>query len=93
VTADLDSVAVAADAEHARSLGFGAKLCIHPRQVSAVQQAFAPSAQDQAWARRVVDAWEQSAHGGAVQVDSRMVDKPVYLRARRILDQSPASQS
>jgi citrate lyase subunit beta/citryl-CoA lyase len=93
VTADLDPGAVAADAEHARSLGFGAKLCIHPRQVSAVQQAFAPSAQDQAWARRVVDAWEQSAHGGAVQVDSRMVDKPVYLRARRILDQSPASHA
>ena len=93
VTADLDPGAVAADAEHARSLGFGAKLCIHPHQVGAALQAFIPSAQAQDWARRVVRAWEQSAHGGAVQVDSRMVDKPVYLRARRILDQSPASHA
>jgi citrate lyase beta subunit len=39
----------------------------------------------------VVDTWEYTQHPGAVQVDARMVDKPVYLRARRLLAQSPIS--
>jgi citrate lyase subunit beta/citryl-CoA lyase len=72
-------------------VGFGAKLCIHPQQIGPARQAFVPSADAQAWARRVVEAWEHSLHSGAVQVDARMVDKPVYLRARRILAQSPVS--
>jgi citrate lyase subunit beta / citryl-CoA lyase len=88
VTPELDNASVAAEAQRAHSLGFGAKLCIHPQQLSPARQAFLPSPEAQAWARRVVDAWEHSAHTGAVQVDARMVDKPVYLRAQRILAQS-----
>ncbi len=33
--------------------GFGGKLCIHPRQVAPVNAAFAPSAEEVAWAERV----------------------------------------
>ena len=73
-----------ADALRARRLGFGAKLCIHPRQVPVVEAAFAPSAEEVAWATRVLDA-AQAAHGAAVAVDGRMVDRPVLLRARRLL--------
>jgi citrate lyase subunit beta/citryl-CoA lyase len=91
VTPELGGDAVAADAAQAHRVGFGAKLCIHPQQIGPARQAFVPSADAQAWARRVVDAWEHSLHSGAVQVDARMVDKPVYLRARRILAQSPVS--
>jgi len=40
----------------ARRLGFGAKLCIHPRQVAVVEAAFAPAAEEIAWARRIVEA-------------------------------------
>lgn len=88
VTPELDVATVAADAECAHRLGFGAKLCIHPQQLAAAHQAFVPGSQAQAWARQVVEAWEHSPHAGAVQVDARMVDKPVYLRAQRILAQS-----
>jgi citrate lyase subunit beta/citryl-CoA lyase len=68
----------------ARRLGFGAKLCIHPRQIAAVHAAFAPSADELAWAERVVAA-TQRAGGGAVAVDGRMVDRPVLLRAQALL--------
>jgi citrate lyase subunit beta/citryl-CoA lyase len=84
-TAIDDGEALRADAERARRLGFGAKLCIHPKQVAIVERAFAPSEAEREWARRVLDA-SARAKGGVVAVDGRMVDKPVMLRARAILD-------
>jgi citrate lyase subunit beta/citryl-CoA lyase len=83
VTTVLDHVeTIAADARRARALGFGAKLCIHPRQVVPVHAAFSPSAEQIAWARRIVAA---SAQGAAVAVDGKMVDAPVLARAQRVL--------
>ncbi|MDR6535119.1 citrate lyase subunit beta/citryl-CoA lyase [Variovorax soli] len=79
---DLDRLA--ADAARARRGGFGAKLCIHPDQVSPVQAAFAPSAEQLAWARRV-DAAMRAAGGGAINMDGRMVDAPVLRLAQRLL--------
>lgn len=88
ISAPLDGVttvidqpeAAADDAAHARALGFGGKLCIHPRQIEPVLGAFRPSAQEVAWAQRVLASGD-----GAVSVDGAMVDEPVRLRARRIV--------
>ena len=85
VTPELDATQVQSDLTHARALGFGAKMCIHPSQVAVVREAFRPDAQVLAWATRVVDAWQAAATPGAIQVDGRMVDKPVVLKAQRIL--------
>ncbi len=79
-----DAARIEADARRARALGFGAKLCIHPRQVPIVNGAFSPAAAELAWAQRVVDA-AAAAGGAAVAVDGRMVDAPVLARARRLL--------
>jgi citrate lyase subunit beta / citryl-CoA lyase len=85
VTTSIDDAApVARDAQAARRLGFGAKLCIHPRQVAAVNAGFTPSAAEVDWARRVVAAVERS-EGAAVAVDGKMVDRPVLMRARVVL--------
>ena len=85
VTTALDDDApVTRDAQAARRLGFGAKLCIHPRQVAAVNAGFTPSDAEVDWARRVVAAVERSG-GAAVAVDGKMVDKPVLLRAQAVL--------
>lgn len=75
-----DLEAVESDARHARALGFGGKLCIHPAQLAPVVTGFAPTAGEIAWAERIV-----GLEGGAVQLDGAMVDKPVVDRARRIL--------
>ncbi|MGL6111143.1 MAG: HpcH/HpaI aldolase/citrate lyase family protein [Rubrivivax sp.] len=84
VTPDIDDPArLRADFARARAHGFGAKLCIHPKQVAVVHEALAPGAAELDWARRVVAAAEGSA--GAVRVDGRMVDKPVLQRALRLL--------
>jgi len=85
VTPELDAARVTGDLLHARSLGFAAKLCIHPTQVGVVREALRPDAQTLAWASRVNSAWQTAGGQGAIQVDGRMVDKPVALRAQRIL--------
>jgi len=73
-----------AEARRARALGFGAKLCIHPKQVAAVNQGFSPVAERVAWAKRVLAA--DAASGGApVAVDGKMVDRPVVLKAQAVL--------
>ncbi len=85
VTPSFDDPAVLErDVLRARALGFGGKLCIHPRQVAAVNAAFRPSGEEIAWARRVVEA-DARAQGAAVAVDGKMVDRPVLLKAQGIL--------
>ena len=73
-------------AARGKRLGFGAKLCIHPRQVAVVNQSFSPSAADIQWALRVIEA-AQVSQGAAVALDGRMIDKPVILRAQRLLSE------
>jgi len=78
-----DEEAMRRHALRARRFGFGGKLCIHPRQVAAVNGAWCPSAEERAWAERVLAAFQASG-GGVTTVDGRMVDKPVVERARQI---------
>ena len=75
---------VEAEAQRARRLGLGAKLCIHPKQVDAVNRGFSPSEADIAWAQRVLAA-AQASQGAAVALDGRMIDTPVILRAQAVL--------
>jgi citrate lyase subunit beta/citryl-CoA lyase len=72
------------DAERAKRMGFGGKLCIHPKQVGIVQAAFMPTEEEIEWARRVVAA-DEASHGGAVKLDGKMIDRPVVLLAKRTL--------
>lgn len=80
-TAVRDPDRLAADVAHARRLGFGGTLCIHPTQIPVVHQGFAPTDEDVAWARRVLLAGDSVS-----TVDGEMVDRPVLDRARRLLD-------
>ncbi len=85
VTTDIHSPeCVRADTLRARRLGFGGKMCIHPKQVPVVNECFAPTAEEEAWARRVEEA-SLAVHGGATSVDGKMVDRPVLARAEKIL--------
>ena len=83
-TAIEDLQRLQANTERSRRLGFGAKLCIHPKQLATVQAVFTPTPERLDWARRVCKAFE-TAGGSAVAVDSQMVDLPVYQRAQAVL--------
>lgn len=70
-----------AQAARSRSLGFGGRLCIHPAQVAPIRAGMQPSAEERAWAQRVLDAVASAQHG-AIVVDGKLVDKPVVDLAR-----------
>ena len=78
-----DEQRLLADLTWSRRHGFGAKLCIHPRQVAPVHAALTPSAEALDLARRVLAA--EAASPGAAQLDGRMIDRPVVLQAERTL--------
>lgn len=86
-TAIDDTQRLRAESIRARNLGFGGKLCIHPRQIETVNACFRPSEDEIRWAERVLAAAAR-ANGAAVAVDGKMVDKPVLLRAEAILGQA-----
>lgn len=88
VTGDVSSPeALQADVDFARRLGFGGKLCIHPRQVPVAAARLRPGDAEVEWARTVLRAVAASeALGSAVVVVAgQMVDKPVVDRAKRLL--------
>ena len=76
--------ALAGESRRARRLGFAGKAAIHPSQVPVIQRAFSPSAEEVAWARKVVAAYEHQ-QGGVLLVDGRLVERPVVRSARRNL--------
>ncbi|MEX2164769.1 MAG: CoA ester lyase [Sulfuricaulis sp.] len=86
VTIEMDDAdKLKADIDRARRLGFGAKLCIHPKQVAPVNAGFSPSAQETAWAKEVLAA-VAAAGKGAIRFQGRMIDRPIIERAKRILE-------
>ncbi|WP_159350941.1 HpcH/HpaI aldolase/citrate lyase family protein [Roseomonas harenae] len=82
-----DIAAFAEMARRARRLGFRGALIVHPSQVGPLNEAFAPTAEELDWARRVVagDAAARAEGRGAFQIDGKMVDPPVVRRAEEIL--------
>jgi citrate lyase beta subunit len=67
------------------ALGFTAKAAIHPAQVAPIQDAFLPTAAEQAYAARVLEAVAQGA-GAAIALDGKLVDRPIEMAARRVAE-------
>jgi citrate lyase subunit beta/citryl-CoA lyase len=85
---DLDDEAgFAAACRQAAELGFDGKTLIHPRQVPAANEAFAPSGSEVDWARRVIAAHADAVAGGrgVVVLDGRLVENLHVDDARRVL--------
>jgi citrate lyase subunit beta/citryl-CoA lyase len=81
-----DAALVEDDARYAASMGFGGKLCIHPKQIAPTLKGLRPAQADIEWAMKISNSGD-----GAVSVDGMMVDAPVRLRAQRILFAAKAS--
>ena len=68
----------------AHSLGFSGSLCIHPKQVSLINEVFAYSSDEIAWAKEIVRL--AKIHNNAVfSYEGKMIDMPVIKKARGIL--------
>jgi citrate lyase subunit beta/citryl-CoA lyase len=74
----------------ALALGFDGKWCLHPDQVPVANAVFAPSAEELAWAQRVLAAYAAAtAEGrGVLTVDGHMVDAASLRMAQSALERA-----
>ena len=82
-----------AEAEQGAGFGFSGKQIIHPNQVSVVQEAFTPSDEAVAYARRIVETFEanQKEGKGAYALDGKMIDMPLLKIAQKVLERARAA--
>jgi citrate lyase subunit beta / citryl-CoA lyase len=80
-----DLVALTSSSTTMADLGFGGRAVVHPSHVAAVNEAFAPSAADIAWATDVLARWAGGGAGALRGADGSMIDEAVVRRARRLV--------
>ncbi len=80
-----DMEGLAAESREGRRDGFVAKMAIHPAQVPVINETFAPSPDEIAKARAIVDAFAAQPGTGVVAIDGEMIDMPHLKRAERLL--------
>ncbi len=70
-----------------RTLGFDGKTLIHPKQIAAANEIFAPAADEVEKAREIIDAWERarSEGRGITLVRGRLVETLHVEEAKRTL--------
>jgi citrate lyase subunit beta/citryl-CoA lyase len=82
-----DDEGFAASCRQGRELGFDGKTLIHPKQIAAANAAFAPSAGEIDWSRRIIAAHAEAAAAGEgiVLVDGRLIENLHVENARRLV--------
>jgi citrate lyase subunit beta/citryl-CoA lyase len=78
------------DALRAKHLGYSGKLLIHPTQIALTNEIFSSwSAKDKEWAKRVIEAYEDSVRKGmkkgALRLNGQLIDAVHYKLAKNIL--------
>ena len=73
-------------ASNARRDGFSGMLAIHPAQVDLINAAFVPTAEEIQHAARIVELFESNPEMGTIGMDGKMVDRPHYVQALRLLE-------
>lgn len=75
--------------EDGKQLGYEGRMLIHPSQIEVANKLYAPSDEEVEWAKKIVKLFEEEglAKGKAsINVDGAMVDTPIYLNAKDILN-------
>ena len=65
-----------AECEQGRDFGMDGKTLIHPNQIGPCNEIFAPSGEEVAFARKIIDVFSQPENSGkgAIQIDGKMVE-------------------
>ncbi|MGP0223873.1 HpcH/HpaI aldolase/citrate lyase family protein [Paenarthrobacter sp. NCHU4564] len=79
-----DLEGLGAESRDAVASGFGAKACIHPSQVAAVREAYAPTPQAVTAATELLEA-ASTAGTGVFQYKGKMIDGPILKHAQSVL--------
>ena len=68
-----------------RRAGFVGKVAIHPAQSAVINRAFTPSDDEVAYAKKVIEVFEQNPGVGTVGMDGKMLDMPHLKQAHNVL--------
>jgi citrate lyase subunit beta/citryl-CoA lyase len=79
----------------ARALGYTGKWCIHPDQISIVNEVFSPRVEEIDHARRIMAAYNEatSTGVGAIAIGAEMIDAANVRMARRTLELAGESET
>jgi len=83
----IDLEGLARESEKVKLLGFSGKQLTHPRHVEVANQVFSPAGPDVAYAKKVVEAYQEAkAKGlGATTLGGKMIDYGSFKRAESLL--------
>jgi citrate lyase subunit beta/citryl-CoA lyase len=87
-----DTAGFEAECVQGRQYGMDGKTLIHPAQIEIANRVFGPSEEEVAWARRVLEIFENPEHRdkGVVQIDGRMVERLHAEMARDVVAMAEA---
>jgi len=87
-----DDAGFRASCEQGRDLGMDGKTLIHPKTIEMANDVFAPSADDIAWAERIIAAHAEAieAGKGVVVVDGKLIENLHVAEAERLIGLSNA---
>jgi citrate lyase subunit beta / citryl-CoA lyase len=80
-----DSDGLERDCHRSRRDGFLGRMAIHPDQVATINRCYAPSEEEIAHARRIVEAFATNPGAGTLGIDGKMVDVPHLKAAQKTL--------
>jgi citrate lyase subunit beta/citryl-CoA lyase len=70
-----------------RRFGFDGAGCIHPGQVTIVNEEYSPNNEEIAYAKKIIDLDKEAAASGrgSFALDGKMIDIPIIVRAQKLL--------
>ncbi|MEZ4510235.1 MAG: citrate (pro-3S)-lyase subunit beta [Eubacteriales bacterium] len=78
-----------------KQMGFDGKSIINPRQIETVNKIYTPTPEETDKAAKILEASEEAAKrgSGVVSLNGKMIDKPVVIRAQRVLALAEAAKA
>jgi citrate lyase subunit beta/citryl-CoA lyase len=70
-----------------RRFGFDGAGCIHPGQVTIVNEEYSPTHEEVAYARKIIEMDKEASKSGrgSFALDGKMIDIPIIVRAEKLL--------
>jgi citrate lyase subunit beta/citryl-CoA lyase len=75
--------------EHAKSLGFQGAIVVHPKFLNSINECYKTSQEELDKAKEIIETFEKASDNGvgAFKLGDQMIDKPIYLRAKRLVSE------
>lgn len=87
-----DTVALKANSEMSKAIGFKGRFAIHPAQLDIINSVYSPSEDEVSQAQREIEAFEEAAAmgRGSTSLDGKVIDVPVVKRAQALIERARA---